>query len=103
MTPSRRSGYGWWVRGIGNRMTGGGVTGLDFALALVAEMRGEKVARRVQLTIEDAPDPLFKNGTPVEPGTERTAEMPNSRKCMDGQARLAVEQAARRLGIRVSS
>jgi hypothetical protein len=50
-----------WIRmvvpGIGNRMTGGGVTaGLDFALALIAEMRGEELARRVQLTIEYVPE-----------------------------------------------
>ena len=83
-----------------NRMTGGGVTaGLDFALALAAEMRGAAAARRVQLIIEYAPEPPFTNGTPQQAGPERVAEMREGRAWMDGQARLAAEAAARRLGI----
>src|SRR6266851_1733377 len=36
-----------------NRITGGGVTsGIDFALAVVAELRGEEAAKAVQLGIE---------------------------------------------------
>ncbi|BCP51505.1 ThiJ family protein [Kaistia sp. 32K] len=82
-----------------NRMTGGGVTaGIDFALALAALMKGEEAARRVQLTIEYAPEPPFANGTPQEAGPERLAEARESRKWMDGQARLAAEAAAKRLG-----
>jgi putative intracellular protease/amidase len=83
-----------------NRMTGGGVTaGLDFGLALAAEMRGAEEARRVQLIIEYAPEPPFANGTPDEAGPERVAKIRERRKWMDDQARLAAEAAGRRLAI----
>jgi cyclohexyl-isocyanide hydratase len=50
-----------------NRATGGGVTaGIDFGLALMAEVAGEDLARAVQLAIEYAPQPPFASGTPEE-------------------------------------
>ncbi len=83
-----------------NRMTGGGVTaGIDFGLTLAAALRGEEAARRVQLMIEYAPEPPFRNGTPAEAGPERVAAMRQSRMWMDQQARLAAEAAGSRLGI----
>lgn len=83
-----------------NRMTGGGVTaGIDFGLALVAEMVNEELARRIQLIIEYAPAPPFKNGTPAEAGPERTAAQIERRKWMDAEARAAAERAGKRLGI----
>ncbi|MEM9809790.1 MAG: DJ-1/PfpI family protein [Pseudomonadota bacterium] len=49
-----------------NVMTGAGVSaGLDFALALLAQMRGEAYAQAVQLQAEYAPDPIFDRGTPA--------------------------------------
>ncbi|MEM5517932.1 DJ-1/PfpI family protein [Henriciella sp. AS95] len=48
-----------------NRLTGGGVTsGIDFALALVARIRGEAHAKFIQLSIEYDPHPPFDSGTP---------------------------------------
>ena len=48
-----------------NRATGGGVTaGIDFGLALMAEVAGEDLARAVQLGLEYAPRPPFDSGTP---------------------------------------
>ena len=48
-----------------NRVTGGGVTaGIDFALALLAAIRGERHARAVQLGLEYDPDPPFDSGSP---------------------------------------
>ncbi|NYT36103.1 DJ-1/PfpI family protein [Allopusillimonas soli] len=83
-----------------NRLTGGGVTaGIDFGLALVAEMVDEELARRIQLIIEYAPAPPFKNGTPAEAGPERTAIQKGRRKWMDSEARAAAERAGKRLGI----
>lgn len=83
-----------------NRMTGGGVTaGIDFALTLAAEMRGEEAARRAQLIIEYSPEPPFANGTPREAGPERVAATLERRKGMDGRARVAAEAAGKRLGI----
>jgi transcriptional regulator GlxA family with amidase domain len=49
----------------GSVITGGGVTaGIDFALELIAELRGSAVAQAVQLRLEYAPAPPFDSGTP---------------------------------------
>ena len=49
----------------GNILTGGGVTaGADFALALIAELRGSDAAQCVQLALEYAPAPPFNAGSP---------------------------------------
>jgi cyclohexyl-isocyanide hydratase len=49
-----------------NRFTGAGVTaGLDFGLALLAELRGETVARMTELMLEYDPQPPFSAGTPA--------------------------------------
>jgi cyclohexyl-isocyanide hydratase len=49
----------------GKLMTGGGVTaGIDFALAMVAEIAGRDVAESIQLGIEYAPAPPFDSGSP---------------------------------------
>jgi putative intracellular protease/amidase len=48
-----------------NRITGAGVTaGLDFGLAMVAELRGDAYARDVQLFAEYDPRPPFDSGSP---------------------------------------
>lgn len=83
-----------------NRMTGGGVTaGIDFGLTLAAILKGEEAARRVQLILEYAPEPPFRNGTPAEAGPARVAAMRGGRSWMDRQARLAAEAAGKRLSI----
>jgi len=75
-----------------NRMMGGGVTaGIDFALTLVVEFRGEEAARRAALTVEYAPVPPVQSGTPQQAGPARTAAIRQSRAWMDEQARLAAE------------
>lgn len=49
----------------GNLLTGGGVTaGIDFALALAAELAGREAAEAIQLNLEYAPAPPFDAGTP---------------------------------------
>jgi putative intracellular protease/amidase len=49
----------------GNIITGGGVTaGIDFALAVAAELAGETAAQALQLHIEYAPAPPFDSGRP---------------------------------------
>lgn len=48
-----------------NRITGGGVTaGLDFGLALVAALRGDAAAERIQLGLEYDPEPPLHAGHP---------------------------------------
>ena len=52
-----------------NRVTGGGVTaGIDFALTLMAELRGADHARLVQLGNEYDPAPPFDAGSPERAG-----------------------------------
>src|SRR5438552_11888373 len=49
----------------GNILSGGGVTaGIDFVLALIAELRGPRAAEMVQLGLEYAPQPPFNSGRP---------------------------------------
>jgi cyclohexyl-isocyanide hydratase len=53
------------MTGDGAVMTGGGVTaGIDFALTLIGEIAGRKVAEAIQLALEYAPAPPFDAGTP---------------------------------------
>lgn len=57
-----------------NRATGGGVTaGIDFGLALMAEIAGEEAAKVAQLAVEYAPNPPFSSGRPDE-ADEKTVE-----------------------------
>ncbi|HYE29397.1 MAG TPA: DJ-1/PfpI family protein [Allosphingosinicella sp.] len=57
-----------------NRVTGGGVTaGIDFALALIAAIRGEAHARVVQLALEYDPAPPFDSGSPERAAPELIA------------------------------
>lgn len=49
----------------GNVVTSGGVTsGLDFALTLIARIKGDAVAQAIQLAIEYDPAPPFPGGHP---------------------------------------
>jgi cyclohexyl-isocyanide hydratase len=51
----------------GNLITAGGVTaGIDFGLAVVAELVGRAEAEAIQLGLEYAPAPPFSAGTPEE-------------------------------------
>lgn len=51
----------------GNLITAGGVTaGIDFGLAVVAELAGQAQAEAIQLALEYAPQPPFQAGTPDE-------------------------------------
>jgi len=49
----------------GNILSGGGVTaGIDFVLALIAELRGSRAAEMVRLGLEYATEPPFNSGRP---------------------------------------
>ena len=51
----------------GNLITAGGVTsGIDFGLSVIAELLGEEEAQLIQLSLEYAPQPPFRAGTPQE-------------------------------------
>jgi cyclohexyl-isocyanide hydratase len=56
-----------------NRFTGGGVTaGIDFGLTLLAELRGQEVAKVTQLLMEYDPHPPFNTGHPRVAGEALT-------------------------------
>lgn len=83
----------------GALMTGGGVTaGIDFALALLAELAGETVAHAVQLSLEYAPAPPFDAGRPDRaPGPVVEAVKRRLAPSLAERERLVAE-AALRLG-----
>ncbi len=83
----------------GKLMTGGGVTaGIDFGLALLAELAGEDVAKAVQLLLEYAPAPPFDAGEPgAAPKPVLDAVRGRFRPILAERKRLVAE-AARRLG-----
>ena len=80
-----------------NRMTGGGVTaGIDFGLTLLAELRGEMVAKMTQLAMEYDPAPPFDTGHPDKAGPELVAMI---RQGMgDGLNQVGIETAKRKRG-----
>jgi cyclohexyl-isocyanide hydratase len=83
-----------------NRMTGGGVTaGIDFGLALIAALRGEELARRIQLVIEYDPKPPFDAGSPARAGPEVVNDVLNRRAPLIAAARAAADGARSRLGL----
>ena len=82
----------------GNRITGAGVSaGIDFALALVAQLSGEEAAKAIQLMIEYDPQPPFHAGSPQSAGAELVARVREKAAPLKERRRKAVEQAAKRL------
>ncbi len=81
----------------GNLMTGGGVTaGIDFALALVAELAGPAVAEAIQLGLEYAPAPPFSAGRPDTAPAEVVAKVrARAAKGLEERARLVAAAAER--------
>jgi cyclohexyl-isocyanide hydratase len=81
-----------------NRVTGGGVTaGLDFALALVAELYGRRRAESVQLQMEYAPAPPFAAGSPATAPADLVAETQARVAAFRERRREASRRAADRL------
>jgi cyclohexyl-isocyanide hydratase len=81
-----------------NRVTGGGVTaGIDFALALVAAIAGERHARAVQLSLEYDPAPPFDAGSPERAGPELVAVIEERTQRLAPDRAVRIAQAAERL------
>lgn len=82
-----------------NRATGGGVTaGIDFALALIAEIAGEDHARAVQLALEYDPAPPFDSGSPAKAGAALVDRYTARADRLAPERRAELIAAARRLG-----
>lgn len=81
-----------------NRITGGGVTaGIDFALVLVAQLRGEDYAKRIQLILEYDPKPPFSAGSPDTAGPQLVQDVLGRRAKILAQARIAAANAGDRV------
>jgi cyclohexyl-isocyanide hydratase len=79
----------------GNVITAGGVTsGIDFGLAVVAEIAGESVARRIQLGMEYDPAPPFDSGHPDRAPTIRSELMSARYDKFRSIYRTGIQQAA---------
>jgi transcriptional regulator GlxA family with amidase domain len=79
-----------------NRMSGGGVTaGIDFGLALLAELVGEETAKVTQLAMEYDPQPPFDGGSPSKAGPQITQKVVDWMGPLEQQFRQACEEAAR--------
>src|ERR1700761_8502331 len=88
----------------GNWVFAAGVTaGIDGALRLAAELRGDDAARAIQLYMVYAPEPPFDSGTPE---TAPPATLPQARQSVAGitaQRKATARRAAARLGITASA
>jgi cyclohexyl-isocyanide hydratase len=60
----------------GRLITGAGVTaGIDFGLAIIAELAGPELAEAIELGLEYDPQPPFGTGSPERAGPELVARM----------------------------
>ena len=86
----------------GNMVFAAGVTsGIDGALRVAAELRGDEVAQAIQLYIQYAPEPPFNSGTPE---TAPPAVLESARRAVQSvtaQREKTARRVAQRLGIAV--
>ena len=81
----------------GNVIMGGGVTaGIDFALAIVAEIFGRGVAESIELRMEYAPAPPFGVGHPHIAPAELVSQARANLKPIVEANRAAIGEAAQR-------
>ena len=89
----------------GNWVFAAGVTaGIDGALRLAAELRGEEAAQFIQLYMEYAPEPPFGAGNKTPPTTAPPAILQQVREAtrvIVAQREATAHRAALRLGIPV--
>lgn len=82
----------------GNIVTGGGVTaGIDYALAIAADLHGEEVARAIQLAIEYDPAPPFASGSPASADPALVENTRSAASARQQDRKTAVETAAKKL------
>jgi cyclohexyl-isocyanide hydratase len=84
----------------GNWVFAAGVTaGIDGALRVAAELRGEKVAQTIQLGMAYAPEPPFASGTPEGAPLDVLAEARHSGESLAARRLETARRVAVRLGI----
>jgi cyclohexyl-isocyanide hydratase len=84
----------------GKFISGGGVTaGIDFALAVVDELKGREVAKTIQLMVEYDPHPPFDAGSPKRASPAVMAELARLMEPFRHERDLAVSRAAAALDV----
>ncbi|WP_043366711.1 DJ-1/PfpI family protein [Belnapia sp. F-4-1] len=88
----------------GNWVFAAGVTaGIDGALRLVAELRGDAAAQAIQLSMVYAPEPPFDAGTPASAPPEIVAAMRESVSAITAQREATARKVAERLAVSASA
>jgi len=81
-----------------NRITGGGITGgIDFGLAVAAEIAGPGVAQAIQLMMEYDPRPPFACGSPRTAPPELVEKVRQARQALQTERAAIVERASARV------
>jgi cyclohexyl-isocyanide hydratase len=79
----------------GKFISGGGVTaGIDFALAVVDEIKGREVAETIQLMVEYDPHPPFDAGSPLRASPAVLARLKQAMAPFQHEREAAVSRAA---------
>lgn len=80
------------------RVTGAGVTaGIDFGLRIAKLLRGDSVAREIQLQMEYRPDPPFESGSPATAPREIVETIRRATERFQLERYRTCERAAKRL------
>ena len=88
----------------GNWVFAAGVTaGIDGALRVAAELRGEKVAQVIQLGMAYAPEPPFSSGTPESAPPKVLAEARDAGKELAARRLETARRVAARFGFSKAS
>ncbi|QPF90323.1 DJ-1/PfpI family protein [Bradyrhizobium commune] len=88
----------------GNWVFAAGVTaGIDGALRLAAELRGDDVARAIQLYMQYAPEPPFDSGTPERAAGPILDQAKRAVAAITAQREATARRVAARLGIAASN
>jgi len=88
----------------GNMVFAAGVTaGIDGALQVAAELRGDEVAQAIQLAMQYAPEPPFNSGTPEAAPPGILERVRHSLSAIAAQRERTARRVAQRLGIDVSA
>ncbi len=75
--------------------------GIDGALRLAAELRGDEAARRIQLDMVYAPEPPFASGTPETAPSEILQQVRQSLRTITARREETARRIARKLGIAI--
>ena len=88
----------------GNLVCAAGVTaGIDGALRVAAELRGDEAAQIIHLQMQYAPEPPFHSGTPKTAPTTVLEKARQAVRAITERRQKTAERAARRLGIALTS